>query len=176
MGRRRGQPRAHAIIKLPRVGVGRTDGRHLDLYKDLALRGAGYRGRVHPKGCMSRRTCRSTTHRPHVSRCSDVMRARWVTMRCPGDDEPGLTAGDATMGRASAASSTRFRSRPTRVTLARDSACLLALFQHLATDCGRMHLLPCVKGLSGRSRSAPLGRKQGKEQRDPAPSRMSPQL
>jgi hypothetical protein len=99
MGRRRGQLRAHAIIKLPRVGVGRTDGRHLDLYKDLALRGAGYRGRVHPKGCMSRRTCRSTTHRPHVSRCSDVMRARWVTMRCPGDDEPGLTAGDATSSR-----------------------------------------------------------------------------
>jgi len=31
----------------------------------------------------------------HVARCSDALRARWTTMRCPGDDEPGLTAGDA---------------------------------------------------------------------------------
>jgi hypothetical protein len=30
------------------VGFGRMDGRHLELHKDLALRGAGYRGSSAP--------------------------------------------------------------------------------------------------------------------------------
>lgn len=74
--------------------VGRTEGTSI-CHQDLALRGAGYRGSSAPQGAPRSRTCRSSAHRQHVPRCSDALRARWVTWRCPGDDEPGLTAGGA---------------------------------------------------------------------------------
>lgn len=98
------------------------------------------------------------------------MRARRGDMRCPGDDEPGLTTG---------AARSRARHRildslplPTgaRELSQENRACPFAP-SSMATDFARMHLLAAVKGLSVRSCSAPPRRKQAEGRRDPAPSR-----
>lgn len=114
--------------------------------------------------------------RNHV--CSDVLRARAVTMGCPGDDEPGLTGEH--INQPLVCPHPRLASAPDRrATAARKGMWRVLLATCvLATDCGVMHLTPCVKGLSSaappRKRRFGSGVQAAAGRHDPAPKPSSP--